>query len=359
MTTPERHVGVKSGYLPTLDGWRAVAILWVLENHSQPWSWWRLSNAWLRETGGRGVGLFFALSGLLICTRLLREEQRAGTISLKSFYVRRLFRIQPAALTFLGVSALLMATRVIPSGWAGEAGALLMVRNFYPVKTGTWQTAHFWSLSVEEHFYLLLPVFLVLVRRYRLRIFLILLLLLEVWWILVFFHPSLQGHAMLLIFRTDMAIDVIVIGSLMALALQRQRVMAAAQRYLLPWVALLYAAAVFIAEDVHQSRFSHAVLVTVYPLVLVATMVHPKALTSRVLEWAPLRFVGRISFSVYLWQQMFLYPFQAPEPGTFRANMPLCWLATFACAIASYYLIETPLVRYGHALAKRFDRPVG
>jgi peptidoglycan/LPS O-acetylase OafA/YrhL len=68
--------------------------------------------------------------------------------------------------------------------------------------------------------------------------------------------------------------------------------------------------------------------------------------------------VGRISFSVYLWQQMFFYPFAVPAPGSFQANVPLCWLATFVCATASYYLIETPLVRYGHGLAKRFDRPV-
>jgi peptidoglycan/LPS O-acetylase OafA/YrhL len=355
--TPERHAGVKSGYLPTLDGWRALAILWVLENHSQPWQWGRISNAWLRETGARGVGLFFALSGLLICTRLLREEQRAGAISLKSFYVRRLFRIQPAALTYLAVAALLMGVGLIPKGWAGIAGSLLMVRNFYPVNTGTWQTAHFWSLSVEEHFYLLLPGFLVLCRRWRLGLLTALWVLVEVWRDVVFHYQSLQGYTMLIDLRTDMAIGGIVLGSVAALALERERVMAAARRYLVPWVALLYAAAVFVVEDVHQSQVNHAVLLTVYPLVLVATMLHPKALTSRVLEWAPLRFVGRISFSVYLWQQMFFDPFQVPAKGSFHANAPLCWLATFACATASYYLIETPLVRYGHALAKRFDRP--
>jgi peptidoglycan/LPS O-acetylase OafA/YrhL len=358
MKTAERHVGVKSGYLPTLDGWRAVAILWVLENHGQVWRWHGISNQWLQATGNRGVGLFFALSGLLICTRLLREEQRAGAISLKSFYVRRVFRIQPAALTYLGVAALLMALGLIQRGWGGEAGALLMVRNFYPVKTGTWSTAHFWSLSVEEHFYLLLPGFLVLCRRGRMRWLAALWAVLQVWRQVVFNHLGLQGHAMVIDLRTDMAIDGIVLGTIAALALQRERVMAAAKRYLVPWVALLYTAAVFVGDTLHQSRVNHTLLISVYPLVLVATMLHPEALTSRVLEWAPLRFVGRISFSVYLWQQMFFYPFAVPAPGSFQANVPLCWLATFVCATASYYLIETPLVRYGHGLAKRFDRPV-
>jgi peptidoglycan/LPS O-acetylase OafA/YrhL len=349
---------VKSGYLPTLDGWRAVAILWVMTCHSPLWSWGSVSNTWLRETGGRGVDLFFALSGLLICMRLLREEQRAGAISLGSFYVRRLFRIQPAALTYLGVAALLMGAGMIPRGWSGVAGAALMVRNFYPVKTGTWQTAHFWSLSVEEHFYLLLPGFLVLCRRGRLGLLTALWVFLEVWRVVVFHHASMQGHAMLLDLRTDMAIDGIVLGSVAALALQREQVMAAAKQYLVPWLALLYGAVVFVLEEAHQSQANHALLVTVYPLLLIATMLHPQTLTSRVLEWAPLRFVGRISFSIYLWQQMFMNPFVPPEKGSFQAHTLLCWLATFACATASYYLIEKPLVRYGHGAAERFKAPV-
>ena len=77
----------KSGYLPTLDGWRALAILWViyahLGRHFGP-----ISHA-IEDAGERGVQLFFALSGFLICTRLLREERSFGSISLKSFYTRR------------------------------------------------------------------------------------------------------------------------------------------------------------------------------------------------------------------------------------------------------------------------------
>ncbi len=98
-------------------------------------------------------------------------------------------------------------------------------------------------------------------------------------------------------------------------------------------------------------------LISVYPAVLAATMIHPRALTSRLLECAPLRFLGRISFSLYLWQQIFFNPFLVPPPGSLHATAPLCWLATFACATASYYLVETPLVRYGHTLAKRVERP--
>src|ERR1700679_3845029 len=124
----------RSGYIPTLDGWRTMAILWVLIWHSQVWRFGWLSNEWLRASGGRGVQLFFALSGLLICNRLLREEQRFGGISLRSFYTRRFFRIQPAALTYLAVISILMLSGTIPQSWSPVAGSALMIRSFLPRK---------------------------------------------------------------------------------------------------------------------------------------------------------------------------------------------------------------------------------
>jgi peptidoglycan/LPS O-acetylase OafA/YrhL len=141
----------RSGYLPTLDGWRAIAILWVMEGHSKVWSHGGISNEWVRDTGYRGVQLFFALSGFLICTRLLREETRFGGISLRSFYTRRVFRIQPAAMTFLLVVVLLGVVGVLPQFWPGIVGAALMVRNIWPTNLapGYWYTSHFWSLAVE------------------------------------------------------------------------------------------------------------------------------------------------------------------------------------------------------------------
>lgn len=353
---PVSEPGGKSGYLPTLDGWRAIAILWVLQAHTQVWSRWGLSNQWIEHNGVRGVDVFFALSGLLICTRLLREEERFGGLSLASFYLRRLFRIQPAALTYLGIVAILMAAQVIPTGWSGLAGAVFMVRSSFPVGGGTWETGHFWSLAVEEQFYLLLPGFLVLVRRNRIRVLLSLVLLLQVWRVIVVDHGSLHGLAPVLTLRTDLAIDTILLGTVFALALRRQRFLTAAKSYLLPWVALLYTTLVFIELDHHSSRANNLQLILCFPLLIVSTMLHPETLLARFLEWAPLRFLGRISYSLYLWQQMFLNPIVAPKPGSFHAHRLWCWAAIFACAIASYYLVEKPFIRYGHRVAKRFDR---
>jgi peptidoglycan/LPS O-acetylase OafA/YrhL len=347
-----------SGYIPTLDGWRAVAILWVLQAHSPLLIIGRFSNDWIRVYGSRGVQLFFALSGFLICTRLLREEKRYGGISLRSFYTRRLFRIQPAALTYLLVIVLLGVSRLMPIYWPGIAGAILMVRNIWPHRLGpgAWYTNHFWSLSVEEHFYLLLPGFLVLVRRHRLLILAVTAVALELWLIKVM---DVLATAVVdqwqLAQRTDLVLGGILLGSVFGLAITHRRILRLATLLLKPWVAVLYTALIFILNDRHHSTSVQTLLITVYPVLIVATALHPGSLLGRALEWTPVRFVGRISYSLYLWQQLFFDPDTLAPPHSFRSHGWLCWIATFVCAIASYYLIETPLVRRGHMIAKRYD----
>lgn len=343
----------KSGYIPSLDGWRAVAILWVIAGHSQYWRLGWVSSAWVHAN--RGVQLFFALSGLLICTRLLREEQRYGGISLRSFYTRRVFRIQPAALTYLGVISVLMLTGAIPQAWSAVAGAALMVRSFLPRTVTNWQTAHFWSLAVEEQFYLLLPGFLAVCRRYRLRVMCVLVVALEIWRVIVFRTPRLRGFAPLIDLRTDMVMGGILLGSVFALALTRAQILAFCKAYLRPWVALLYMVFAFTVIALHHTTAEYAIEISVWPVLLTATMLHPDSWTTRFLELAPVRFVGQISYSLYLWQMLFFDPQDVPAPGSLRSHALLCWVGAFGCAIASYYLIETPLIRRGHRIAKRFD----
>src|SRR5579863_595725 len=153
-------VALKPHHLPTLDGWRAVAIAMVLFCHA------RLPHGFLAPFsmyGALGVDLFFAISGFIITYRLLDEHRLTGTISLRAFYTRRAFRILPAALAFLAcISVLGLAWHVIPLDKSQIAASLFFFRNYYssPVAQ-SWYTGHFWSLSVEEHFYLLWPGLLV------------------------------------------------------------------------------------------------------------------------------------------------------------------------------------------------------
>lgn len=351
----------RSGYIPTLDGWRAFAILLVLLGHSQPWRFGPFSTDYLRSFADRGVDLFFALSGFLICTRLLREETAFGRISLRFFYLRRLFRIQPAALTYLLVVGLLGLMGLIALYIRGIVGALLMVRNLWPPPPaeGYWYTAHFWSLAVEEHFYLLLPAFLVLCRRYRLRILLVLVIALQAWQFWVFQHPALQKFGILVYLRTDMRLDRILLGTILALALTRTDVREAAERWLVPAAAVGYTILTLVYQVFHRSRFDNLPLICVHPLLICATVLHPQTWLGRFLELPPVRFVGRISYSLYLWQELFLDPFSTPAPGSFRSHNSLCWAAAIVCAIASYYLVEKPLIRIGHRLTNRLERRAG
>jgi peptidoglycan/LPS O-acetylase OafA/YrhL len=101
-----------STYVPTLDGWRALSIGLVIMHHSQIQSSVPVVGPLLQSIahlGEVGVELFFAISGLLICSRLLDEESRAGQINVNGFYLRRFFRILPAAIFYLLVIAILAA----------------------------------------------------------------------------------------------------------------------------------------------------------------------------------------------------------------------------------------------------------
>ena len=346
----------RSGYIPTLDGWRAVAIIWVIEGHSRAWSYGWVSNHWIRATGYRGVQLFFSLSGFLICTRLLREEKRNGAISLRSFYTRRLSRIQPAAMTYLFVVALLGMAGVIPCFWRGIAGASLMVRNLWPTSLapGYWYTAHFWSLAVEEHFYLLLPGLLVLVRRRRLLMLSALALALEIWQMVVFRVPILhEGRSWQVAQRTDVVLGGILLGSVFAVALTYPRWMLFAKTYLRSWVAVLIAAVLFFELQRHHSSEVQSTIILVYPILIVATVLHADSWLGRLLELAPVRYVGRISYSLYLWQQLFFNEEEALNPHSFHSHTLLCWVGTVSCAVASYYFVETPMIRWGHRVARQ------
>src|SRR5882672_3127641 len=106
---------LKTGYLPTLDGWRAIAILAVLLDHATEYSSLRDHPRLLAFThaGPNGVSLFFAISGFLICSRLLEEYGSFGHISLGGFYIRRACRILPPAMFYLCAIAVLSALGLI------------------------------------------------------------------------------------------------------------------------------------------------------------------------------------------------------------------------------------------------------
>src|ERR1700743_3064466 len=131
MTKEQRNTTTyKSGVISTFDGWRALAILSVLMTHDLPWAVAGHSNAVFKDKGGYGVALFFAISGILITTRILEEERAIGHFDIRRFYIRRFFRIQPVAVFYLTLMAALMIFQVVHDHWYFWLAAMFMFENF-------------------------------------------------------------------------------------------------------------------------------------------------------------------------------------------------------------------------------------
>jgi peptidoglycan/LPS O-acetylase OafA/YrhL len=299
--------------------------------------------------------LFFAISGLLICSRIFEEEALTGRFHLKSFYVRRVFRIQPAALAYLAVIGGLTLCGVLHEHWKYWLGALFLYQNFlyHPGAADGLHgffTGHFWTLAVEEHFYLLISLVLFFCKRRRVAILVGLLLAVKIGQKIGMHYTSEP-----LIRRTYWQMQMLLFPSLAALLLREPKVRAAAVRWLRPgWVLLVTAVLMTFAW-----RYSRPALTTIlmysFTFLVVATMLHPESWSTRGLEWRPLRFIGRISYSIYLWHVLF-YSAKDAVPVSSHvllvlSERPWKYVCTLIVAVASYYLIEKPLVRMGHRLA--------
>jgi peptidoglycan/LPS O-acetylase OafA/YrhL len=324
----------------------------------------RFSTAWFYSNGRIGVDIFFALSGILICSRLLEEEQRTGTLNLKNFYLRRLFRIQPAAWAYLLAIFLLMFFGVLGHGYGSIADSLLLVRNYLPLKPAEpdWYTGHFWSLSVEEHFYLLLPGFLLLFRKNRGKLLAGFVAILLCW-------QTLQRHYSSLYFgwqlsaHTGVAINGILLASAFAVHLQSPRVRAWCIRWVQPWLALSITLALLGVLQFFDHPLLNLPVYCAYALLVVSTMLHPDTVLGRFLELRWVRYLGRISYSIYLWQMLFFargHGISLPHStllAMIQSSTPLRYAATLLASVASYYLIERPFVRLGHRMTPRTATP--
>jgi len=351
---------IPRGYLPTLDGWRAIAILGVMISHGThallvqgaPHAnafWYGIT-----QYGGKGVDLFFGISGFLICSRLLEEHEHRGTISLKGFYVRRLLRILPPYVVYLVLLVALALAGLVPLSRPELLASVLFLRNYYTIPEAIgWFTGHLWSLAIEEHFYLIWPALLVFwtPRRAR-RNVVVFALAIAVWRVIEFrlrllnqLIPEVSFYA-----RTDVRLDALLWGCWFALLARepvwRERLV----RWLSGWRWWLPATALVtvIVHPVPLAMLWQAMLI---PAVIAGTALAPSSLVGQALETRPLRWIGRISYSLYLWQNLFLVAFGAPRHLGPLQDVPVNFAACFAAATLSYYLVERPMIRLGHRLA--------
>jgi peptidoglycan/LPS O-acetylase OafA/YrhL len=351
-------MGREKAYIPTLDGWRGIAVIGVILYHGRL-EFSRSSSLAVRLAAHCyvGVDMFFAISGFLICGLLLREYEATGDISLRRFYIRRFFRILPPYYVSLAAICATGAFLALPFNFADVPSCLFFYRNYRPLgidEYGGFYTAHYWTLAIEEHFYLLWPMLVLAVKPKRAgKVAFFLAMAVFAWRVIEGrFHllAAVLPPANLLA-RTDTRMDALLWGCLAAIYFPNIRRLAARIRFSQLW--FVPASIIVIAQKMQPPGLVllDAVL---FPVLLLSTVIQPYSVLGRILEWRPLRWVGTISFSLYLWQELFLPgPTAELARGNFRHLQQAPWnlLAILGCACLSRYLIEIPMTRIGHRIS--------
>jgi peptidoglycan/LPS O-acetylase OafA/YrhL len=324
-----------------LDGLRAVAVLAVVASHS---------HLAIPIPGDLGVSAFFVLSGFLITQLLVREWDKTGGVSLKRFYIRRTLRIFPAYYAFLFLSYMLdrRAGQEWSSGFLTNALTYTLnyfnAFNHHPVTS----IAHAWSLGVEEQFYLLWPVaFLILAARGRRALAIgvsIAAVSAMAWRSLLFL--GFHADAAYVYNAFDTRLDNLAVGCLLALVVGGERVAGAARTlagrawYPLLTLALLLTSRLAIGDRYHYSLGFTVDAILVAVLITQLLQLYQSHLW-RWLEWPTVRYLGAISYPIYLY-----HAWGASVGRRFPAwEFPASLLATIALASVSYYMIERPFLK--------------
>ena len=353
-TSGEAGVPQLGDRIPSLDGIRAVSIGLVLFGHLLGSRGFFLSLEVDKHLapGELGVRIFFVISGFLITNLLLAEAAKRGRIHIGRFYLRRTFRIFPAYYALILALFVAELARWISLAPGDMIHALTYTTNYHP--TRSWNVGHTWSLAVEEQFYLLWPALLVLLGRRRalwiaaLFVLAAPLIRLGLWELTVSVREGI-GH------RFETIADSIAIGCVLSGARSWLHQQPLYRRVLSsPWLVLAPVVLLLSGEFSQHPRIN-LLLGFTFQNVLITLCIdrwvsYPSGPVGRALNSPPVVFVGLISYSIYLWQQLFLNRYADSWPTTFPVSLVLA----FAAALISYYVIERPALglrqRIEHAL---------
>lgn len=349
----------RSGFhIPSLNGLRTVAFMLVFIGHAG------LDRL---VPGGFGVTIFFFLSGYLITTLLRREVDRHQHLSFKRFYLRRVLRIWPSFYLVL-VGGLVLSTAgvlTVTLDWGGVGAQFLHLTNYYSIQHGSGHitpgSVVYWSLAVEEHFYLLFPLLYVAMRKGKViardqaRIILGICIAVLVWRCVLVF--GLGASTLRTYYATDTRIDSILFGCALGVYGNpmldpirfTERVW---KRWLLPaGLALLFFCLVYRNPDFRET-FRYSLQGIGLYSIFYCVVRFPEWGMVRWLNLRWVSFVGTLTYSLYLVHATVLLTLEEQWPGVPSAIRGAIGLViSLALAYAIYRVVEAPIGR----LRKRLE----
>jgi len=332
-------------YFPTLDGLRAVAVAIVIIAHVDH----RVYNSkWVSTFipfGNLGVYIFFVLSGFLITTLLLKEKVTTGDISLKDFYRRRFFRIVPVAYLFLVTIIILKYAFNLPLTMPDIILGFFFLRRL-DNPFNQFYTTHFWTLSYEEEYYILYPF--ILKKSLRLYVYTLLFIIAMQFLFLTPLYNYFHFPGKKLFYQVFVtSFEGLTIGSLFSILVFQKIIDPSKKRkYLTVINLLLVASIVFIHQlDIYfPVRVFSSALIALF----IVFNINPnnKTIFYRILNSKPFIYVGKLSYSIYIWQQIFTIAL--PWKGLFPYSDSVVFnlLALFIVAYCSYNFYEKFFLRF-------------
>lgn len=319
------------GYVPALDGLRALAIALVAIYHGvMP----------AHFGGAGGVDVFFVLSGFLITTLLLEEWDSRAAVSFRRFYLRRFARLGPPLAVMLAVVFVPIAITMGLSTALG--GTALSVFYAMPIGAESGATAlspyeHTWSLGVEEWFYVLWPPILVLLLRVRRRWAVIGAAVMTVVLVLAAFAAEAESAEVSFILRAGG----LMAGCVLALVLHSRTF--TAPRWIGPAGLVLVGVSVLRSSIAPFSTIDVLTAVAGTLLLIVGITRGPRGVLHRVLSLRPMTYVGRISYEIYLWHYPVLCVFGVLNHSDW---LEVGWLALPVSVVlaAAAHRVTQPLI---------------